>query len=230
MRRCSFDADAIPTQCPGSAAMGAVTSCGPLHTIAKTTTIRGTTYDSESSRSSAETGSIHNDDDAGVAEDHTDEDGCKKMRAEHIRRSNRVILFLLLASIIIFVIVDSLTSKHIPKVFSSLYHWVDLYPLPGAFVLTLVTFVATLAFIPGSVLTVGCGVVFGMTLDLGAGVAVGSVVVFFGASLGSIASFIMGRYLLRDCVGNWVARSPVFKAVEQGENRPSFEDLSDSST
>lgn len=221
MRRCSFDADAIPTHCPGSAATGAVTSCGPPHTIAKKTTITATTYDSESSGSSAETGSIHNDDNAGVAEDHTDADGCKKMRAEHIIRRNRVILFLLLASIIIFVIVDSLTSKHIPKAFSSLYHWVDLYPLPGAFVLTLVTFVATLAFIPGSVLTVGCGVVFGMTLDLGAGVAVGSVVVFFGASLGSIASFIMGRYLFRDCVGNWVARSPVFKAVEQGENRPS---------
>ena len=244
MRRCSFDADAIPTQCRGSTATGdcesshAVTSCCPPHTIAEKTTVMATTYDSESSRSSSDTGSIDNDNNADltirntadVPDDHTDEDGRKKMRAEHIRRRNRVILFLLLASIIIFVIVDSLASKHIPKAFSSLYHWVDLYPLPGAFALTLVTFVATLAFIPGSLLTVGCGVVFGMTLDLGAGVAVGSMVVFVGASLGSIASFIMGRYLLRDCVGNWVARSPVFKAVEQGENRPSFEDLSVSST
>ena len=185
-------------QCPGSATVGdckslpAVTCCHPPHTIAKKTTIRATTYDSESSRSSAETGLIHNDNIAGIAVDHTDEDGWKKMQAEHIRRRNRVILFLLLASIIIFVIVDSLMSKHIPKAFCSLYHWVDLHPLSGAFVLTSVTFVATLAFIPGYILTVGCGVVFSMTLDLGAGIAVGSVVVFVGASLGSEIALEIG--------------------------------------
>mmetsp|Transcript_12122 Transcript_12122/g.26442 ORF Transcript_12122/g.26442 Transcript_12122/m.26442 type:complete len:326 (+) Transcript_12122:213-1190(+) len=155
-------------------------------------------------------------------EDESDEEIQKQLRTERIRRRNRIILFLFLASVIIFGIIDSLTTKYISSALSSLYHWVDSYPLPGAFVLTFVVLVATLAFIPGALLTIGCGAVFGMSLGLGKGVAVGSVVVFVGASLGSVASFIMGRYLLRDCVGKWVERYSLFKAVDKAMKKKGF--------
>lgn len=151
-----------------------------------------------------------------------DEEIQEQLRTERTTRRNRIIIFLFLAAVVIFVIVDSLTNKYISSVLYSLYHWVDSYPLPGAFVLTIVVFVATLAFIPGALLTIGCGAVFGMTLGLGEGVAVGSVVVFVGASLGSVVSFVMGRYLLRDCVGKWVDRYPLFKAVDSAMKKKGF--------
>ncbi|KAL7540127.1 hypothetical protein ACHAXR_010944 [Thalassiosira sp. AJA248-18] len=141
---------------------------------------------------------------------------------ERARRRNRISLFLLLATVIIFVIIDSLTTKYISIALSSMYNWVDCYPLPGAFALTLVVCVATLAFIPGALLTIGCGAVFGMTLGLGEGVAVGSIVVFIGASLGSVVSFVMGRYLLRECVGKWVRRYSFFKAVDSVMQKKGF--------
>ncbi|KAL9180090.1 hypothetical protein ACHAXT_008060 [Thalassiosira profunda] len=146
----------------------------------------------------------------------------RQLRAEKVRRRNRILLFLLLAAIIIFVIVDSLTSKYVARALSALYEWVDSHPLPGAFVLTLVVFLATLAFIPGALLTIGCGVVYGMIGGLGRGTAIGSAVVFVGAAVGSEASFVVGRYLLRDCVGRWVERYRIFHAVDKAMEKNGF--------
>jgi len=54
--------------------------------------------------------------------------------------------------------------------------------------------IATIAFLPGSVLTLGAGVLFGPLW--------GSVVVFCSATAGAIAAFSIGRYWVRD----WVMR------------------------
>lgn len=159
---------------------------------------------------------------ADVGIEGEDEEFEEQLRTERAIRRNRIILFLVLAAVIIFVIVDSLTTKYIHSALMSLYEWVDLYPLPGAVVLTIVVFVATLAFVPGALLTIGCGAVFGMTSGLGMGVAIGTVVVFVGASLGSIASFLVGRYLLRDCMGKWAERYPLFKAVDYAMEKKGF--------
>lgn len=47
--------------------------------------------------------------------------------------------------------------------------------------------VATVAFVPGAILTLGGGFVFGKALGLGPGIALASAAVFVGASLGAIA-------------------------------------------
>ena len=139
----------------------------------------------------------------------------EQLKTERIRRRNRIILFLILTAIIIFVIVDSLTNKYISRALHELYNYVDCNPVAGAFALTFAVCIATLIFIPGALLTIGCGVVYGMTSGLGKGVAIGTAVVFVGASIGSILSFIIGRYLLQDCVGNWLNRYSLFKAVDK---------------
>ncbi len=84
--------------------------------------------------------------------------------------------------------------------------------------LTFVVFVSTLAFIPGAILTVGCGLAYGMIMGLGKGLVVGTVVVFVGAALGSELSFIVGRYLMRDCVGKWLESYPLFREVDVSES------------
>jgi uncharacterized membrane protein YdjX (TVP38/TMEM64 family) len=70
---------------------------------------------------------------------------------------------------------------------------------------------ATVAFLPGSVLTLGAGVVFGVVW--------GSVYVFVAATLGAIAAFLVGRYLARDWVAAKIADNPKFAAIDAAVGR-----------
>jgi uncharacterized membrane protein YdjX (TVP38/TMEM64 family) len=64
---------------------------------------------------------------------------------------------------------------------------------------------AAVAFIPGSVLTIAAGAIFG----LGAGV----VYALAGALLGASTAFLVARYLARGMVEQRIARSPRFAVV-----------------
>jgi uncharacterized membrane protein YdjX (TVP38/TMEM64 family) len=71
--------------------------------------------------------------------------------------------------------------------------WVASLGYIGGLVFIFIYIVSTVAFIPGSILTLGAGVLFGVVL--------GSLYVFVGATLGAIAAFLVGRYLARDWIG-----------------------------
>jgi uncharacterized membrane protein YdjX (TVP38/TMEM64 family) len=66
--------------------------------------------------------------------------------------------------------------------------------------------VATILFLPGAVLTLGAGAVFG----LAKGVAMASL----AATLGAASAFLVGRYLARDAVAQRLAASPGFRAID----------------
>jgi uncharacterized membrane protein YdjX (TVP38/TMEM64 family) len=70
---------------------------------------------------------------------------------------------------------------------------------------------ATVLFLPGSILTLGAGVVFG--------VARGVVVVSVAATLGATAAFLVGRYLARDWVARRIQGNPRFAAIDQAVAR-----------
>lgn len=128
----------------------------------------------------------------------------------------KIIVGLILLGIIIFVIVDSATNKHIASGFNAFLEWIETNPGWGALAFTGVYCVATVAFVPGAILTLGGGFVFGKALGLGPGIALASAAVFVGASLGAIASFLIGRYVLRDCVMNrLVQKYPIIKALDE---------------
>ncbi|MEG4289973.1 TVP38/TMEM64 family protein [Microcoleus sp. C2C3] len=76
---------------------------------------------------------------------------------------------------------------------------------PVAFIVTYN--LATVLFIPGSVLTLGGGVIFGLWW--------GSVYVFVAASLGATFAFLIGRYLSRDRVVKYMEAHPKFKALDR---------------
>ncbi|WP_375513441.1 TVP38/TMEM64 family protein [uncultured Nostoc sp.] len=67
--------------------------------------------------------------------------------------------------------------------------------------------IATVAFFPGSILTLGAGVIFGTVW--------GSLYVFIGATLGATAAFLVGRYLARGWVARKIAENKKFAAIDQ---------------
>lgn len=92
-----------------------------------------------------------------------------------------------LLAILLYVVIDSLTTKHISNGFQSFLLWMETHLIVGIFAFTLVYFAATVLFIPGSILTLGSGFVFGTLMGLGPGVALASGVVLVGASSGAAA-------------------------------------------
>ena len=91
-----------------------------------------------------------------------------------------------LLTIILYVIIDSLTTKQITSGFQSFLTWMETNLIAGIFAFTFVYFAATILFVPGSILTLGSGFVFGSLMGLGWGVALASGVVLVGASFGAI--------------------------------------------
>jgi len=66
-------------------------------------------------------------------------------------------------------------------------------------------------FVPGSVLTISAGVLFGLLR--------GSICVSIGATLGAIAAFIVGRYVARDWVRSQLEGNPRFAAIDKAVGR-----------
>jgi len=85
--------------------------------------------------------------------------------------------------------------------------WVaDLGPLgPAAFVVGYA--LATVAFAPGAILTLAAGSIFG--------VALGSVYVFFAATLGASLAFLAARHVVRRWIEQRVADNPRFSAIDR---------------
>ncbi len=80
---------------------------------------------------------------------------------------------------------------------------------PLAFVAVYV--LATILFVPGSILTLGAGAAFG--------VVEGSICVSIGATLGATGAFLIGRYAVRDWVAERVKKNPRFEAVDEAVAR-----------
>ncbi len=85
--------------------------------------------------------------------------------------------------------------------------WVNGLGFWGPVVFILGYAVAAVAFLPGSVLTLAAGAIFG----LGAGV----VYVFIAAVLGSSAAFLVSRYLARAAIEKRLAGNARFAAIDR---------------
>ena len=67
--------------------------------------------------------------------------------------------------------------------------------------------VACVALLPGSILTIGAGVIFGVVL--------GSIYVSIASTLGATAAFLVGRYFARDWVSARLEDNAKFKAIDE---------------
>ncbi len=89
--------------------------------------------------------------------------------------------------------------------------WVGGLGVWGPVVFILGYALATVAFIPGSLLTLAAGAIFGL--------ARGTGFVLVGATLGASAAFLVGRYVARRAVERRLAGRPRFRAIDQAVGR-----------
>jgi uncharacterized membrane protein YdjX (TVP38/TMEM64 family) len=82
----------------------------------------------------------------------------------------------------------------------------------GIFVVTYI--VAAVLIIPGSILTLTAGLMFGLPL--------GVVLVSAGSVLGAASAFLVGRFLARDWVRERVAHMPSFNALDMATRHEGF--------
>ena len=85
--------------------------------------------------------------------------------------------------------------------------WVQSLGSLGAIGFILLYALATVLFLPGSLLTLGGGAIFGVLW--------GSVYVFVAATVGATLAFLIGRYGVRNWVSRQLASNPKFSAVDR---------------
>jgi uncharacterized membrane protein YdjX (TVP38/TMEM64 family) len=71
--------------------------------------------------------------------------------------------------------------------------------------------VATVAFLPGTPLTLLAGLLFGALL--------GTAYAFTGAMIGAVLAFLVARYAARDIVSSWVQRNERLRRLDAGVER-----------
>jgi uncharacterized membrane protein YdjX (TVP38/TMEM64 family) len=102
-------------------------------------------------------------------------------------------------------------SFNLQAILRNALQWIDSLGAIGALAFIALYIIATIAFFPGSILTLGAGVVFGVVW--------GSLYVFVGATLGATAAFLVGRYLARGWVARKIADNKKFAAIDQAVGR-----------
>jgi uncharacterized membrane protein YdjX (TVP38/TMEM64 family) len=128
-------------------------------------------------------------------------------------RKQSVLRFLLPAMASI-VIVAAIFFLPVRQYLVEALEWTQGLDAWGPLFVVLFYIVACVFLLPGSVLTLGAGFLFG--------VPVGLLSAWIGATLGACAAFLVGRTLARDWVTSKVSKNPKFSAVDEAVGREGF--------
>lgn len=107
--------------------------------------------------------------------------------------------FLLLAAIAYFLDVQAL--------FLHTLTWIQGLGWIGVAAFILIYVLACVLFLPGFILTLGAGTIFG--------VVYGSIIVSVASTTGAACAFLAGRYFVRQWIENKIQSSPKFKAIDE---------------
>ncbi|MEG4483958.1 TVP38/TMEM64 family protein [Microcoleus sp. D2_18a_B4] len=118
----------------------------------------------------------------------------------------RIVLFFSIALLLALLIVAT-RSAYVQDVLRTLLMRIEDLGWWGPVAFVATYNLATVLFVPGSVLTLGGGAIFGLWW--------GSVYVFAASTLGAVFAFAIGRYLCRDRVVKYMESHPKFKALDR---------------
>ncbi|MBW8016504.1 MAG: TVP38/TMEM64 family protein [Planctomycetes bacterium] len=110
--------------------------------------------------------------------------------------------------VVLFIAALLATAKFIDlqQIFRDTLQWISELGVVAPVIFVAIYILACVLLLPGSILTLGAGVVFG--------VVKGSIVVSIGSTLGAGCAFLVGRYLARGWVSGKIAGNEKFKAID----------------
>ena len=100
---------------------------------------------------------------------------------------------------------------HVQDLLRGSLDWVASLGRWGPLIFIAIYILSCVLFLPGSILTLGGGVLFG--------VIKGSIIVSISATVGATCAFLVGRYLARDWVAKKIQDNEKFKAIDEAVAR-----------
>ena len=85
--------------------------------------------------------------------------------------------------------------------------WIAGLGIWGAVIFVVLYVIVTVLFLPGSILTLGAGLVFGVIR--------GTIIVSIASTLGATCAFLIGRYFARDWVAGKIEGNENFAAIDR---------------
>ena len=120
-------------------------------------------------------------------------------------------LFIVAGLAVVATVLALFSQLNLREPFRKLLEWIQSLGVFGPVMFILIYIAACVLLVPGSLLTLGAGIVFGVIR--------GTLFVMIGATLGATAAFLAGRYLARDWVAKRIARNARFKAIDEAVAR-----------
>ena len=111
------------------------------------------------------------------------------------------------AALVLLFIAGRQAGQYVPQ----FADWVNSLGFWGPVVFIAGYVIAVVAFVPGSILTLAAGAIFGFVQ--------GVIYVFIAATLGSCAAFLVSRYVARQAVERRLADNPKFAAIDRAVGR-----------
>jgi len=118
---------------------------------------------------------------------------------------------LLLIILVVFLVLAGVKYFHVQELLKRVLSWVADLGAWGPFFYMVIYILACVFLIPGSILTLGAGVLFG--------VVKGSIIVSVAATVGATCAFLVGKYLARDWVARKIQANPRFQAIDEAVAR-----------
>jgi uncharacterized membrane protein YdjX (TVP38/TMEM64 family) len=113
-----------------------------------------------------------------------------------------------------FILIVATQYFNIQELLQASLLWVESFGVLAPIVFIVIYNLATVLFIPGSLLTLKGGCLFGIVW--------GSIYVLIGATFGAILAFLIGRYLSRDWVCRKIESNPKFKAINKAVKKEAW--------
>lgn len=121
-------------------------------------------------------------------------------------RAGMILKVIIVAAVLVGLLLGA-RYFNLPQVFRDALAWVDAAGPLGPLVFFGLYVAACVFMLPGSILSLGAGAVFG--------VVNGSMLVSLSSTAGATAAFLVGRYLARDFVARRIAGNAAFSAIDE---------------
>ena len=133
------------------------------------------------------------------------------MNDNALPKNARSMLKLVLAIAAIILLLAAAKYLHVQELLREALTRIAVLGMWGPVIFIALYILACVLFIPGAILTLGAGFIFG--------VIKGTIIVSVASTLGAASAFLVGRHLAREWVAKKIERNEKFKAIDEAVAR-----------